>query len=332
MKKLILFLFIPFLSLGQGEQLYADGTENDQDGNSFEWINYGTQVWAIENANVVTYRDGTPIPQVTYFEDWSDPIGAWSFVDNNDESKGRFYNWYAIAGIHDEDPNTPNKEFAPEGWGIPSTADVYIFQTWLVQNGYNYDNSSNENEAAKSVASNSLWLNENPNSSSTNQVVEGEVGYNQSTNNLAGFNAIPYGENGFDISDTFGEYAAFWTSTPYNEDIAYDYYVHYNSSFALNIVNPHKWRGLSVRFISESTMSLNNIEFDSIFLYPNPTTNYVYLNSDIELEVTVFDLLGKQVIREFIKEKLDISCLEKGTYIINLSDGFNTTSHKIIKN
>jgi len=36
-------------------------------------------------------------------------------------------------------------------------------------------------------------------------------------------------------------------------------------------------------------------------------------------------------MREYITDKLDISCLEKGTYIINLTDGINTSSHKIIK-
>ena len=68
-----------------------------------------------------------------------------------------------------------------------------------------------------------------------------------------------------------------------------------------------------------------------IFIYPNPSTNYVYVNNNIKLEAIVFDLLGKQVMREFIIDKLDISCLEKGTYIINLTDGINTSTHKIIK-
>ena len=64
MKKLaLLFVFVNSLIFAQGEQRYADGTATDQDGNTFEWINYGTQDWAIENAEVVTYRDGTPIPQ-----------------------------------------------------------------------------------------------------------------------------------------------------------------------------------------------------------------------------------------------------------------------------
>ena len=72
--------------------------------------------------------------------------------------------------------------------------------------------------------------------------------------------------------------------------------------------------------------------------------NYVYFNSfnfDGDYQGNhannppapdVFDLLGKQVMREFITDKLDISCLEQGTYIINLKDGINTSSHKIIKN
>ena len=116
MKKLFLILLIvPVLVVGQGEQRYADGTATDQDGNTFEWINYGTQDWAIENAEVVTYRDGTPIPNVQggsgsnfrYTEE-----GAWCYL-NNDPNKSKLYNWYAVAGMHDRDENTPNKEFKP---------------------------------------------------------------------------------------------------------------------------------------------------------------------------------------------------------------------------
>ena len=89
MKKLLLLLLIaPALGFGQGEQLYADGTATDQDGNTFEWINYGTQDWAIENAEVVTYRDGTPIPQVTDPNEWSRLMtGAWCYVDNDPTRK-----------------------------------------------------------------------------------------------------------------------------------------------------------------------------------------------------------------------------------------------------
>ncbi len=79
-----------------------------------------------------------------------------------------------------------------------------------------------------------------------------------------------------------------------------------------------------------SNLSLEESILD-LSIYPNPTSDYIYINSDIEFEAVVFDLLGKQVMREYITDKFDISCLEKGTYILNLSDGINTSTHKIIK-
>ena len=127
MKKLLLLLLIaPVLGFSQGEQRYADGTATDQDGNTFEWINYGDLDWAIENAEVVTYRDGTPIPQVTDDTEWSNlTTGAWCYYDN-DPTKARLYNWYAVMGIHDAASLTETslrKEFAPEGWRVPTQAD-----------------------------------------------------------------------------------------------------------------------------------------------------------------------------------------------------------------
>ena len=80
MKKLLILLLISHVLVhAQGEQLYADGTATDQDGNSFEWINYGDLDWAIENANVTTYTDGTEIPNETDIYDfWRvKKYGAW---------------------------------------------------------------------------------------------------------------------------------------------------------------------------------------------------------------------------------------------------------------
>tara|TARA_Y100000991_G_scaffold212376_1_gene196340 strand:+ start:541 stop:1824 length:1284 start_codon:yes stop_codon:yes gene_type:complete len=71
---------------------------------------------------------------------------------------------------------------------------------------------------------------------------------------------------------------------------------------------------------------------NSLKIFPNPIYDYIYLNNSQELKALVFDLLGKEVIRESFKEKLDISFLEKGTYIIILTDGINISTHKIIKN
>jgi len=38
-----------------------------------------------------------------------------------------------------------------------------------------------------------------------------------------------------------------------------------------------------------------------------------------------------KLLRENITGRVDISSLEKGTYILDLSDGINTSTHKIIK-
>ena len=85
----------------------------DIDGNNYNFAIYGNQVWTVENAEMVTYRDGTPIPEVTDPTQWSYlTTGAWSYY-NNDTTNPSLYNWYAVMGIHDTDPNTPNKEFAP---------------------------------------------------------------------------------------------------------------------------------------------------------------------------------------------------------------------------
>lgn len=73
----------------------------------------------------------------------------------------------------------------------------------------------------------------------------------------------------------------------------------------------------------------NNL--DDLKIYPNPTSDYIYINSNTELEAIVYDILGKEIKREYFKDKVDITCLEKGMYNLNLTDGINTSTHKIIK-
>ena len=78
-------------------------------------------------------------------------------------------------------------------------------------------------------------------------------------------------------------------------------------------------------------LNINDDEKYDISIYPNPSSKYINVNIDTKLEAVVFDLLGKELIREKITGRLDISSLEKGTYILNLTDGVNTSTHKIIK-
>ena len=253
MKKPLLLsaLLILACSYGQGEQLYADGTATDQDGNSFEWINYGTQDWAIENAEVFTYRDGTAIPQVIDQAQWANlTTGAWCYFDN-DSSKEKLYNWYAVAGIHDNDETTPNKEFAPEGWVIPSNNEINQFNEFLNSN-YNCAESSSTqtNWISKSIASKSNW----------DAVADGYAnylctpGYNPNDNNISGFNLTPSGNRQLDgLFSGEGSYGLLISKTEWDNNSAYNRVVFYNGVYLDGWYANSKKRGSTVRFVRNAS-------------------------------------------------------------------------------
>jgi len=221
----------------------AEGSVTDQDGNTYDILTYGNQVWTVENAEMVTYRDGTPIPQVTDQTQWSNlSTGAWAYYDN-DPTKPRLYNWYAVAGIHDTDPNTPNKEFAPEGWHVPTDAEWTTLEEYLIANGYNYDESTTGNKLAKTIASNTGW------NSSTN---EGAPGNDQSLNNSSGFNAFPDGNRyNYGPFTATGVFAIFWTSTETSSDYAW-FRILYNSDSSVDRYGGNfKKDGMSVRLVKD---------------------------------------------------------------------------------
>jgi uncharacterized protein (TIGR02145 family) len=95
----------------------------------------GTQTWTTKNLDVTTYSDGTLIPEVKDPTAWANlTTGAWCYYNNdsaNGTTYGKLYNWYAVAGIHDTDPNTPNKKLAPTGYHIPSDAEWTTLTTYL---------------------------------------------------------------------------------------------------------------------------------------------------------------------------------------------------------
>ena len=218
------------------------GSITDQDGNTYDYLTYGDQVWTVENAEMVTYRDGTTIPQVTDATEWDNLItGAWAYY-NNDPTKHRLYNWYAVAGIHDTDPNTPNKEFAPEGWHVPTDAEWTTLEEYLIASGYNYDGTTTENKIGKAMASNTGW------NSSTNT---GAIGNDQSLNNSSDFNAFPEGGRLlYESFDYEGSGAVFWSSTENDSNFAWNRFL-YDYDSNLYRGSPNKQNGWSVRFVRD---------------------------------------------------------------------------------
>ena len=318
-------MLAPVLGFGQGEQRYADGTATDQDGNTFEWINYGTQDWAIENAEVVTYRDGTPIPQVTDAAEWVNlTTGAWCYYDN-DPTKGKLYNWYAVAGIHDNDENTPNKEFAPVGWRVPTDAEWTELENYLIANGYNYDGTTTGNKIGKSMASSDGW---------DSDAVYGNVGENQTENNNCGFNAYPNGTR--DTGGIFqfeGGYAYFWSSTQdSNPNESFYRIISYNQNW-LGRLWFNKYIGESVRFVRDAATTSTDKYSNSITIYPNPTTSVVTLQGGKQYDIEVYTLQGKKVMA-LTGNTIDMSHLSSATYIVKALDKVENeeVSYKVVKN
>ena len=80
------------------------------------------------------------------------------------------------------------------------------------------------------------------------------------------------------------------------------------------------------------TASVDNQNQLDILMYPNPASDIVYIDGNYsELKVVVYDILGKQVMNKPIKNNIDISQLEKGIYILQLSDGTKRNTQRIIK-
>ena len=330
MKKLLFTLFTTVLftatAFSQGEQRYADGTATDQDGNTFEWINYGTQDWAIENAEVVTYRDGTEIPQVTDATEWSNlTTGAWCYYDN-DPTKGKLYNWYAVAGIHDEDTNTPNKTFAPEGWNVPTKAEWTILEDYLIE-GYNYDSTTTGNKIAKAMASTTGW---------DSDATTGVPGNNQSTNNSSGFNAIPIGTRyagGANFSSE-NNLVVFWSVTP-SYDVYSWFFTFSKGDFETYIYGGNfKTQGMSVRFLRDAsddgafdiflngTVSAENNQIKNV---ADPTdaqdvTTKSYVDNSVSNAYTQADV---DAIISSLQEQIDALQSATGSGTVTDQDGNN---------
>ena len=223
------------------------GDPIDNEGNIYTFKTFGTQTWTTESATMETYRDGTEIPQVTDATEWSNlTTGGWSYYDN-DPTKGKLYNWYAVMGIHDAASLTDaslRKAFAPEGWHVPSDAEWTTLENYLIANGYNYDDTTTGSKIAKAMASTTGW-NSNP--------TAGAPGNDQSTNNSSGFNAFPEGYRNNSNGSFYDEggSALFWSSTEFNTDYAWDRNLgDYSSDLYRNYFNS-KQTGFSVRFVRD---------------------------------------------------------------------------------
>lgn len=103
-------------------------------------------VWITKNYNGTEYRDGTPIPNVTFHGTWNAlTTGAYCNYNNDpadSDTYGKLYNWWSTIGKSDTDPLTPKKVLAPYGWITPPKEQFTDLQRAIY---YGYGQSGNIN-------------------------------------------------------------------------------------------------------------------------------------------------------------------------------------------
>lgn len=74
-----------------------------------------------------------------------------------------------------------------------------------------------------------------------------------------------------------------------------------------------------------------NTAASSIFVYPNPTSNRIYIQAENITKAELFDLMGRKVMETNL-DQLDLVNLNKGSFILRVTtETNNTKSFKIIK-
>ena len=215
--------------------LTDSGTLIDYDSNTYQLVAIGTQIWTKSNLNVSKYRDGTPIPQVTDPTAWAGlTTGAWCYIENitaNGTTYGKLYNWYAVAGIHDNDLNTPNKILAPTGSHLPSDSEWTTLTTYL---GGESIAGAKMKQVGTVEAGTGLW--KTPNTGATNE---------------SGFTGLPSGDRSNNGSfNRDGYYCILWSSSESSPSRVWVRGINYSLT-SVSRINTLKAEGFSIRCIKD---------------------------------------------------------------------------------
>lgn len=193
----------------------------DIDGNTYNTVTVGTEVWLVEGLKTTKYTDGTAVPIVTENTAWTNlTTGGMCDYNNtlsNSTTYGKLYNWYAVSGT---------KKLCPAGWHVPTDSDWSDLVTAL--GGY-------DAAAAKMMEAGIVhWL--SPNSFATN---------------TSGFTALGTGYRNY-----LGEFkdlkymGGFWSANSIDATYA-SYRSMYAGSISIDNHGVNKKTGLSVRCVKD---------------------------------------------------------------------------------
>ena len=87
-------------------------------------------------------------------------------------------------------------------------------------------------------------------------------------------------------------------------------------------------------YVTGPTLRTNQSEISGLSVFPNPVKNgvfYINTNANAERTVTVFDVLGKQVLNTKTSESaINVSNLNSGVYMVRISEEGNTATRKLV--
>jgi uncharacterized protein (TIGR02145 family) len=227
------------------KMITSAGTVTDVDGNEYQSVKIGNQVWMAENLRVTKYSDSSVIifdtSTVTWNNDGAD-IPKYCYYNNTTNADsikkyGALYNWYIVS------PENP-KKIAPAGWHVPTLAEWDTLQYHLIANGYNWDNTKIDNKIAKSLAAKTDWL--------THSTI-GTIGCNLTINNSTGFSALPGGCR--DYGGGFGNYGSdgnWWSATESSSAYASSRNLVNEVDCLYRSIAYFKWWGFSIRLVRDN--------------------------------------------------------------------------------
>lgn len=195
---------------------------SDIDGNAYNTVYIGNQLWMAENLKTRHYRDGTAIPsEPLTSQEWLGlTTGALCYYDNDELNNkniyGPLYNWYAV---------TDERTLCPSDWHIPSNDEFLELRDYL--GGLSIAGAKmKETESG-------LW--EFPNTGADNS---------------SGFTALPGGDRDDGEFGSILNGTGWWSSTEVNEADAWSHYLYYSSTSFFPSPDA-KVSGCSVRCIKD---------------------------------------------------------------------------------
>lgn len=183
----------------------------DVDGNKYDAVKIGKQVWMKSNLRTTHFRDGSPI-----LNGGTDTFSLelpcyFQSTATLSVSNGLHYNWVSV--------NDP-RALCPEGWHVPTDEEWTEMEQYVgsqQQYVYGYESAN----IAKALASQEGWK---------KYPEVGIPGHHPEANNATEFTAVPVSGYYNSYHDGYyGKFAAFWAVSENNADEAYFHCIDYDS-------------------------------------------------------------------------------------------------------